>query len=434
MEKKWTSTLIFIFMLIFSLGITFSYAQSPPPNYVGAELGHGSWYHTKEDSTQNVFVTWKHEFRAQIGNNLISSNGIIYNPTIQLTTNVPLTSFIPANFPNQNNFGFGRFYNTPPNYLWDFYNLIIKPYEIRFVSGFEANPFIAEKTKFRAKRSIVPEMLTQPETLQSVSFEFTLEEALPSEVDHLQILIGSPMIAGGGVPLVQGAFVSANPVDGWSLSFTPTNASWRINPSNIVIGRLYIFEAVLQSTKSPNLGGSPLFKPGVLIHYAHTTNYQQSTGQSVSFSGPDQILIGTFTAKDSVKWNPFYMDNRYDFWFDSVVSQVIVNPDPPPPFIVLIPATIRLEPEALMLNKGVFTAFVSLPQPYDVRNIDVASIKCEGASPIRSVIAGETLILKFAREDLIGVESGEDVEFVLTGKLLDGSGLKGYDTIRVIKK
>ena len=234
--------------------------------------------------------------------------------------------------------------------------------------------------------------------------------------------------------MVQGAFVSANPVDGWSLSFTPTNASWRINPSNIVIGRLYIFEAVLQSTKSPNLGGSPLFKPGVLIHYAHTTNYQQSTGQSVSFSGPDQILTGTFTAKDSVKWNPFYMDNRYDFWFDSVVSQVIVNPDPPPPFIVLIPATIRLEPEALMLNKGVFTAFVNLPQPYDVRNIDVASIKCEGASPIRSVIAGETLILKFAREDLIGVEPGEDVEFVLTGKLLDGSELKGYDTIRVIKK
>ena len=432
-------TISFLFSIL-SFGLTFSYAQSSPPNYVGAELGHGSWYHTKEDSTQNVYVSWQHQMRAQISNSFDSSNQNVDKPIIKLTTDVPLTSFIPYNFPNQDNFGFGRFYSTPPNYTWDFYNLTILPYQLRFVSGFEENPFISEKTKFSAKRSVVPEILTQAETLQSVSFEFTLEEALPPEVTRLQIRIGSPQIAGGGMPLVQGAFISATPVDGWTSGFDPTGAIWHINPSNIVIGKLYIFEAVMKSTKSPNLGGSPLFKPGVLIHYARTTNYPPTTGQSVSFGGPDGMLSGTFTAVNPVTWNPFYMDNRWDFWFDPVVSEVIPNPTPPPPYIVLVPATVRIEPETLMLNTGVFTAFVNLPYPYDVRNIDVASIKCEGASPRSGVIANNTLILKFARADLVGVEPGEDVEFVITGRLIDepnypsGSGFKGYDIIRVINE
>ena len=279
--------------------------------------------------------------------------------------------------------------------------MIIKPYEARFSAGWESNPYISAKTKFSARRSIVPEILTETETLQAVTFEFTLEEALPLELNTFTIRIGAPLIAGAGPPLVQGEFISATPVEGWSSGFDSAGATWNIPPSEIVIGKLYIFEAVLKSTKSPNLAGAPLFKPPVLITYFRTINYGLQAGNTITFSGPGDILTGTFTAANSVTWRRGDFDNRFDFWFDAVVSQVIPNPDPPPPYIVLIPATVRLEPEALKLNKGVFTAFVNLPRPYDIRNIDVASIKCEGASPIRSVIAGETLILKFAREDLL---------------------------------
>jgi hypothetical protein len=429
MKKKGIMSLIFLFFFIFLLGLTYSYAQTLPQNLVAVELGHGNWYHTKEDSTQNVLVTWEHEWRGAITNLYDLSNENVNYPTTRLTTNVPLTRFFPAN-----PFGFGTFTAAPPNYTWNYNGLIIKPYEQRFSSGWEENPYISAKTKFSARRSIVPEILTGTETLQAVTFEFTLEEALPPELTNLLIRIGSPIIAGAGTPLVQGAFISATPVDGWTSNFDPAGATWNINPSNIAIGKLYIFEAVLKSTKSTNLAGAPLFKPGVLITYGRGINYGLYTGASATYSGPDGILTGTFTAANSVTWRRGYFDNRFDFWFDAVVSQVIPNPDPPPPYIVLIPATVRLEPEALKLNKGVFTAFVNLPQPYDIRNIDVASIKCEGASPIRSVIAGETLILKFAREDLIGVVPGEDVEFEVKGRLLDGSGFKGDDVIRVIKK
>lgn len=134
------------------------------------------------------------------------------------------------------------------------------------------------------------------------------------------------------------------------------------------------------------------------------------------------------------------MDNRYDFWFDPVVSQVILNPNPPPLYIVLVPATVRIEPETLMLNTGIFTAFVNLPYPYDVRSIDINSVYCNGAKARSGVIANNTLILKFARADLVSVEPGENVEFVVKGRLFDepiypnGSGFSGYDIIRVLGK
>lgn len=199
--------LYFFSVLLF--GLTFSYAQSQPPvNYVGADIGYGNWHHTKEDSTQNVIVTWEREWRGNIANHIDSSNEDVYYPTTKLTTNVYLTRFQP-----RNPYNFGTFTSDPPNYTWNYSGLIIKPSEQRFSAGWEANPYVSANTKFSARRSIVPEILTETETLQAVTFEFTLEEALPPELTTFTIRIGAPLIAGAGPPLVEGEFISAKPVD-----------------------------------------------------------------------------------------------------------------------------------------------------------------------------------------------------------------------------
>jgi len=101
-----------------------------------------------------------------------------------------------------------------------------------------------------------------------------------------------------------------------------------------------------------------------------------------------------------------------------------------------VPADVRIEPETLNLNSnGNFTAFITLPECYDVADINVSTVECEGAPAIDGEIiqGGDTLMVKFYRQDLVGVEPGEEVEMIVTGKLFDGTAFEGSDTIRVIE-
>jgi len=97
---------------------------------------------------------------------------------------------------------------------------------------------------------------------------------------------------------------------------------------------------------------------------------------------------------------------------------------------------IDIKPETLNLkSKGVFTAFIDLPEGYDEQDIDISTVKCEGAPALESVMADDgKLIVKFNREDLVGVSVGDDVELTVTGELTNGTPFAGSDTIRVIEK
>ncbi|MHC4581403.1 MAG: hypothetical protein ACYS14_08090 [Planctomycetota bacterium] len=100
-----------------------------------------------------------------------------------------------------------------------------------------------------------------------------------------------------------------------------------------------------------------------------------------------------------------------------------------------IAAEIDIKPETLNLqSKGLFTAFVDLPEGYDEEDIDIGTLECEGAPAVRGMMADDgRLIVKFRREDLVGVSPGDAVELVVTG-LVDGKWFAGSDTIRVIDK
>ncbi len=90
---------------------------------------------------------------------------------------------------------------------------------------------------------------------------------------------------------------------------------------------------------------------------------------------PDNnIISATFTSRDKVDWNPYYSDKRFDFWFNPRVSQIT---PPPPPFHVLAPANVQIEPDTLNLkNNGEWiTAYIEFPEVYDVNNINVSTIR-----------------------------------------------------------
>ncbi|VVB97027.1 Uncharacterised protein [uncultured archaeon] len=105
-----------------------------------------------------------------------------------------------------------------------------------------------------------------------------------------------------------------------------------------------------------------------------------------------------------------------------------------------INATIVIKPECLNLDsKGKLTAFITLPEGYNVTDINLSTVVLEGAHAVKGVVSGKnggTLIVKFNRQDLINVPTGNEVALTVTGKVLyEGAWVdfEGSDTIRVME-
>ena len=143
--------------------------------------------------------------------------------------------------------------------------------------------------------------------------------------------------------------------------------------------------------------------------------YDDATGKSAEFHSD---VEGVHVVR--LKVTDLYGATGTDFTTVSVTS-------------VETSAYIDLKPETLNLaSQGVFTAFIQLPEGYDVADIDVSTVVCEGATAVRGMVDGDTFIAKFNRQDLVDVMTGDTVELTVTGDLFDGTPFEGSDTIRVI--
>jgi hypothetical protein len=106
-------------------------------------------------------------------------------------------------------------------------------------------------------------------------------------------------------------------------------------------------------------------------------------------------------------------------------------------FICVPPIEVRIEPETLNLkSKGEFTAFITVPEGYDIRDWNISNLTCEGARAVKGMISGNTYIAKFKRQDLQGVEIGEEVTLTVKGTFTYGGKLakiQASDAVRVIE-
>ena len=114
-----------------------------------------------------------------------------------------------------------------------------------------------------------------------------------------------------------------------------------------------------------------------------------------------------------------------------------------------IDALVEIKPETLNLKKnGVITAFVELPSPYNVTdiNIDTVRLHVEDAvgsvEPLRCVVADGKLIAKFDASDVadlillghmqpIPPQDNQLKDLVVEGKV-KGEPFEGSDRIRII--
>ena len=113
---------------------------------------------------------------------------------------------------------------------------------------------------------------------------------------------------------------------------------------------------------------------------------------------------------------------------------------------VVIPATVDVDPDTLNLksNGEWITAYITLPEEYNVENIVLETVEIEGIQAVWAEIQGSVYMVKFdratVRDTLTGAVDYEgglkfyDLIVTVKGQLVDGTPFEGSDAVTVIKK
>lgn len=101
----------------------------------------------------------------------------------------------------------------------------------------------------------------------------------------------------------------------------------------------------------------------------------------------------------------------------------------------ILNASVEIKPETLNLeSKGIFTAFITSNE-FDIEKINGSTVRIitcyDSASAVKWNTADKKFIAQFRTQDLHKVQTGE-VEFTVTGELLNGTKFVGSDTVKVI--
>jgi hypothetical protein len=386
---------------------------------------------TESDTVANVPLARRAQWIFSIANWADDTGLPVVNPKITVLTDRIFNDFNPF-----------KPATVPGGYEWSF-NLNIPQGVMLSSSAGEENSLDYAKPGFSAARQITPEKLSGAVTIQTLDLMFRQEDPLSIYVNSVAIAFTVPSINFGQIPLVDYKVLSLNTVEDW----TTGNNGWNINPSNLILGKTYHFLATLQATKSPDLAGSPISKPWILISQLHWDNFASVIGSSASVTHPGGPTF-VASAQGTYEWQGSNSWSRQDFIFSQVVSEVVENPTPPPPYAVSIPVTFDLKPDSYNTQRQTdkVTGYIELPEGYSVRDIDVSTLRLAGVFP---ALAKPTEIGDYDHDgvpDLMvkfNVANAQfppsSVRFIeqsvgFTGRLYDQTLLTGSDTIKLILK
>jgi hypothetical protein len=108
----------------------------------------------------------------------------------------------------------------------------------------------------------------------------------------------------------------------------------------------------------------------------------------------------------------------------------------------VIPATVNISPDPLILSRegGFITAYIELPEGYNVNDIDISTVRLNGEvqAKLHPTKVGDydsdgipDLMVKFAKREVIPLLSAGENTLTITG-VVSGEIFEGFDTITAI--
>lgn len=235
------------------------------------------------------------------------------------------------------------FKGTAASPRWDFGGTLIPETFNLFGSASEPPEKILHAPELAMSRNVDPLALTSEVTQQVVTATVRFDASLTNE-NWIGVFIGMPRLAYGTANLVDSRFVSSVKAPSpWETSqVNGVIASWFTGRPADVIGRSFTFQATLESVKSSQLLGSPLFKPEVFVIRERLTNLGKSPAQTwIVLTDLNSNIQARYSTGKPVVWDQVLSDSRFDVAMNPVVSHVVEDP---PNFRVVVPATVRVEP------------------------------------------------------------------------------------------
>jgi len=102
----------------------------------------------------------------------------------------------------------------------------------------------------------------------------------------------------------------------------------------------------------------------------------------------------------------------------------------------VIPVVIMIKPNVFRYGRNdEFSSIVVFPEGYEVTEVDVSSVGCEGAHALDSILCPDSRTIVFLyNSSNLKTDLTHDllVPFTVTGRLNDGSTFKGSDTVMII--
>ena len=407
--------LVMLSLLILSsiLWLTTS-AEVNDGNEATAQLCTGSSWGTEEDIIENVEVPCECGWLFQICNHIDGTGEPVNDPKITIETEMEFARLWPE-----------PTYEDPPIYTWDFTGISVPEGIHIHASAIETFEPTWLKPGFTATRSVSPEILVEPVTIQTVVVTLILADR-PAEFEgmFLTVSIGPPTSVLDEYMMIDTTVSSWESVADWDDRQLRANCIFYYETS-VETGKPYTFSVTFETMKSEQLFGSPTFKPNVNIYYEGGPYIEPETGKSITVVRED--ITATFEASNDIHWGPSTTDS-WHFTFNQVVTDYIVL------------ATIDIDQNTLNLDsKGKWiTAYIELPEICPLEDIDIETIALhygEDEVPVEwGEIQEDVLMVKFDRCEVVDMlDQGDEVELTVRGELPDGIPFEGSDTIQVLE-
>jgi len=290
-----------VLVVVVCLGLAVAASANGQPA-VQANLTHTKWTGTGGDGMTNQPMPYEPGWLVYLEP---QGPGPVTGPHVEFTSDGPFVDFWPPPM------GFV----APSTYVWDYPGMVLVPGGMPLHVGADEAGLVATPG-FTATRAVDTPLLVAPVTTQTVDLTVTFEDPLAPHLNHVGVDIGSFW---WDQPRVQETVVFQNNVPGWTVT---GDGWWTIDPSAIVLGTPYHFQAQIQCTKQPGFEGATIYhKPQAFVTTADWQNLPQHTGTETLLVHPEGETA-LVRVNEAATWHPALGTGGQDAFLESVSLNV----------------------------------------------------------------------------------------------------------------